>query len=115
MSTDEGPATDAAAGQPSWWHRDHPTFAALTGFYTGLLTVIVVPGAYAAILAAMFSPQRAESLFPFVLVVFAVPAVLIVTPHTRRFGRYMLLGMVLTALVVAGVAAAVLTVLIKSA
>ena len=29
--------------QPDWWHRDHPTFAALSGFFTGLLFVLLVP------------------------------------------------------------------------
>lgn len=115
MSTEEGTAPERPAGEePSWWHRDHPTFAALTGFYTGLVTVIVVPGGFAAVLASMFSASRVEELVPLVLVVLAVPLGLIAAPRTRRFGRYMLLGMVLTAVVVAGVAALVLTVLIRS-
>ena len=114
MSTEEAAESVEPAASPSWWHRDHPTFAALTGFFTGLVTVIVVPGAFAAILAALVTTERAENLFPFVLVILAVPLVLTVVPRTRRFGRYMLLGMVLTALVVVGVAAAVLAVLIKT-
>ena len=99
---------------PDWWHRDHPTFSALTGFFTGLAVVIVVPGAFAAVLRAMFDYDTAEELFPFVLVVLAVPLVLIAIPRTRRFGRYMLLGMLATAVVVLGVAAIVVWILIKT-
>ena len=104
MSTEE----QAPATQPDWWHRDHPTFAALTGFYTGLVFAIVVPGLYVGILAALFGQQRAEDLFPFVLVTLAIPIGLVIAPRTRRFGLYMLIGMVTTALVVGGVSAIVL-------
>ena len=121
---DSGTAVDSAGGPaagedadgtkpaPSWWHRDHPTFSALTGFFTGLLVIIIVPGAFAAVLRAMFDYETAEELFPFGLVTFAVPIGLMVAPHTRRFGRYMLLGMLATAAVVLGVAALVVWILI---
>jgi hypothetical protein len=105
---------EKAAAAPDWWHRDHPTFSALTGFFTGLAVVIVVPGAFAAVLRAMFDYETAEELFPFVLIVLAVPLVLIVPPRTRRFGRYMLLGMLATAVVVLGVAALVVWILIET-
>jgi 4-amino-4-deoxy-L-arabinose transferase-like glycosyltransferase len=112
----EAPDDDAGEGdsrpEPSWWHRDHPTFTALTGFFTGLVVVIVVPGAFAAILRALFDYDTAEDLFPFVLVILAVPIVLIAVPRTRRFGKYMLLGMLATAAVVIGVAALVVWILI---
>jgi hypothetical protein len=115
MSTDEesGPAPVAAddARAPDRWHRDHPTFSALSGFFTGLLTVIVVPGGFAAVLNGVFTFERAEDFFPFVLLILVIPFGLIAAPRTRRFGRYMLLGMVLTAVVVLGVAAVVLWVL----
>lgn len=102
-----------AADEPSWWHRDHPVFAALAGFFTGLVFVIVVPGAYAGLLAALLDYESAEELFPFVLVALAVPIGLLAHPTTRRFGRYMLLGMVSTALVIGGVAALVLWLLVS--
>lgn len=108
----DGPA--ATAGPTvGWWHRDHPVFASLAGFFTGLVFVVVVPGAYAALLASMVDTESAEDLFPFVLVALAVPIALLVHPHTRRFGRYMLLGIVSTALVVGGVAALVLWFLVN--
>ena len=84
MSTDDPgttttePATEEPAATPDWWHRDHPTFAALSGFYAGLLFAIVVPGLYAAILAAVVGQQRAEGLFPFVLVTLIVPLLLVI-------------------------------------
>ena len=99
--------------QPDWWHRDHPTFTALSGFFTGLGFVIVVPGAFAAILSALFDTSTAEELFPFVLLTLGVPIGLLVAPRTRRFGRYMLIGMTTTLIVVVGVAALVLWALVK--
>ncbi|HET9419487.1 MAG TPA: hypothetical protein VFO49_00035 [Nocardioides sp.] len=107
-------ASDDSRPEVSWWHRDHPTFSALTGFFTGLVVVLVVPGGFAAVLRTMFSYDTAEDLFPFVLVMFAVPIVLIAVPRTRRFGRYMLLGMLATAAVVIGVAALVVWILIMT-
>ena len=119
MNTDEGlreaePDDDVApTPAPSWWHRDHPTFYALTGFFTGLVVVIVVPGAFAAMLRAMFDYDTAEELFPFVLVFLALPITLLVVPRSRRFGIYFAIGMVLTALVVLGVASLVLYFMVR--
>ncbi|MDN4172867.1 hypothetical protein QWY28_07950 [Nocardioides sp. SOB77] len=122
MDTEERPgeptAEDgAAAGEDDrrdWWHRDHPVFTPLSGFFTGLVAVTLLPGVYAAVLGALFSVGTAEDLFPYVLVVLAVPLALLVVPRTRRFGRYMLLGMVLTAVVVGGVAALVLWAMVRT-
>jgi hypothetical protein len=100
--------------QPSWWHRDHPVFTPLSGFFTGLVAVIVLPGGYAAVLGSLFSTERAEQLFPYVLLILLVPLALLAVPRTRRFGAYLLLGMVLTALVVAGVAALVLWAMVET-
>ena len=99
--------------QPDWWHRDHPTFAAIAGFFTGLAFVIVVPGLFAALLELVFEDHTAEDLFPFVLVTLAIPLGLVIAPRTRRFGKYMLIGMVTTALVVGGVSALVLWYLVN--
>lgn len=93
---------------PDWWHRDHPVFVPLAGFFTGMVFIIVVPGAYAAVLKAVVGYKQAEELFPYVLAALAVPLALLVPHHTRRFGRYMLFGVVATAVVVIGVAGAVL-------
>jgi hypothetical protein len=108
-ASEEAPATDETAGDgPSWWHRDHPTFSALTGFFTGLLFVALVPAVYVAVLSLMFDNDRVEELFPFVLVTLVVPLVLVMNRRTRRYGTYFWIGIVLTAVVVIGVAAVVL-------
>ena len=112
MTTEqETVAPPESEGEPktvNWWHRDHPTFAALTGFFTGLLFVCLVPAAFAGILNALVGSDRVEDLFPLVLVTLAVPLGLVVFPRTRRFGIYMWIGIITTAIVVLGVGAAVL-------
>lgn len=116
MSTDQeatptepgGSAEPASAREPNWWHRDHPTFTSLVGFFTGLGFVILGPGLFIGLLKLLVDDDTAESLFPFVLVALAVPIGLMVAPRTRRFGRFMLLGMVVTAVVIVGVAVLVL-------
>lgn len=91
-----------------WWHHSHPTFAALTGFFAGMLFVTALPGAFAGILRLLFSYDTAEKLFPLVAVALALPITLLVKRKTRRFGQYMFIGMAITALVVLGVASLVL-------
>lgn len=99
--------------RPDWWHRDHPVFVPLAGFFTGMAFIILVPGTYAAILKALVGYERAEDLFPFVLLTLVVPIGLLVPHHTRKFGRYMLFGVIATAIVVIGVAVGVLWFLIN--
>ena len=100
---------DETPGPPQdWWHRDHPTFTALAGFFTGLLFVTVVPGGFIGVLRLLFSFETAERLFPIVAATLVVPAVLVANARTRRFGTYMVIGMVITALVVLGVTSLVL-------
>jgi hypothetical protein len=113
----ETPASTPAsteAPQVGWWHRDHPTFTALSGFFTGLVFVCLVPAAFAGVLTAVFGSRRVEELFPLVLVMLVVPLVLVLLPRTRRFGTYMWLGIVTTAVVVVGVGGLVLWILISS-
>jgi len=106
---DQDPATSAKRWQlPDWWHRDHPVFVPLAGFFTGMAFIILVPGTYAAILKAMVGYERTEELFPFVLLTLVVPIGLLVPHRTRRFGRYMVFGVFATAIVVIGVAVGVL-------
>ena len=111
---DEQHAADAHERAPDWWHRDHPTFTALTGFFSGMLFVTVVPGGFAALLRLLFDYETAEDLFPFVLVTLVVPIALVAVPRTRRFGKYFALGMVITALVVLGVASLVLYFMVRA-
>jgi 4-amino-4-deoxy-L-arabinose transferase-like glycosyltransferase len=114
------PATEPVASPsgkrfqlPDWWHRDHPVFVPLAGFFTGMAFIILVPGTYAAILKSLVGYERAEDLFPFVLLTLVVPISLLVPHHTRKFGRYMLFGVVATAVVVVGVALGVLWFLLQ--
>ncbi|MBV6727363.1 hypothetical protein [Nocardioides daeguensis] len=100
-------AADEKSRRPDWFHRGHPVFFPLAGFFAGMVAVIVVPGLYAAIVKWVAGYKRAEELFPFVLLMFVVPIGLLVPQHTRRFGRYMLLGMVSTVVVVVSVGGAV--------
>jgi FtsH-binding integral membrane protein len=109
MTTERAPeqATD-------WRQRDHPTFVALAGFFTGMLSVTIVPGAWAGILRLLFRYDTAEELFPWVLVILVVPLCLVLVERTRRFGTYMFIGMVLTTVVVLCVASLVLYFMVRS-
>lgn len=96
-----------------WWHHSHPTFAAIGGFFAGMLWVTALPGLFAAILWLLLGNERAERVFPWVALALVVPVVLLAKRKTRRFGQYMAIGMVLTALVVAGVASLVVYVFVR--
>jgi hypothetical protein len=121
MTTEQTPqqapgqrAAESGQESPDWWQRGHPTFIALAGFFSGMLCVTVVPGAYAGILRLLFHYETAERLFPYILAILAVPAVLVAVPRTRRFGTYMFIGMALTTLVVVTVASLVLFFMVRS-
>jgi hypothetical protein len=103
---DDGP-------EPSWWHRSHPTFAGLMGFFTGIGFVILVPGIYGTLLNAFLGEKTAEKMFPLVLIALVVPLAMLVPRKTRRFAQMMLLGMVATVLVVGLTAALVIWVLVS--
>lgn len=111
---DRTATTTAPEREPDWWHRDHPTFTALAGFFSGLLFVTVVPGAFAGLLRLLFDYETAEEFFPFVLVTLVVPITLLALPRSRRYGKYFLLGMALTAVVVVGVAALVFYLMVRA-
>jgi hypothetical protein len=100
---------------PDWWHRDHPVFTPLTGFFSGLAFMLLVPGLFAAMLETFFSQHTVTDLFPFVLVMLAVPVILVIRRQSRRFGLYFVLGMVATAAVVVGVASLVVWILTATA
>ena len=99
---DVEPATYAHHGR-DWWHRDHPTFTALSAFFCGLAYVALVPAAFAAALTWLFGERAGHEAFLFVLLLLALPLFLVAMPRTQRFGKYMLVGMLVTALVVVGV------------
>lgn len=109
----EEPVWTESGQSHDWWHRDHPTFTALTGFFTGMLFVTAVPGGFAGLLRLLFSYETAEKLFPFVALVLVVPIGLLAYRPTRRFGTYLVIGMALTTLVVLGVASLVLYFMVR--
>ena len=111
--TEPAPAAPEAHHEPDWWHRSHPTFAGVAGFFSGIVYVIVVPGIYATLLNAFLGEKTAARLFPYVLIAVLVPMGLLVPRRTRRFAQLMLVGMVATVLVVAVTAALVLWVLVS--
>ena len=96
-----------------WWHTDHPTFTALAGFFSGMLFVTIVPGGFIGLLRLLFRYDTAEQLFPLIAGVLVVPVALVANQRTRRFGKYMWIGMVLTALVALGVTSLILWYLIS--
>jgi hypothetical protein len=102
------PVEDPRERSFEWWHHSHPTFAGITGFFAGMLFVTAVPGAFAGILRLLFPYETAEQLFPLVLLALALPIFLLVKRKTRRFAQFMFIGMLVTALVVLGVASLVL-------
>ena len=109
METEEARTSEAAPQErPGWWHHSHPTFAGITGFFAGMLYVTALPGAFAGLLRLLFNYDTAEKLFPFVLLALVVPIAMLVKRKTRRFAQFMFVGMVVTALVVLGVASLVL-------
>lgn len=99
--------------EPNWWHRSHPTFAGLVGFFSGVLYVIAVPGIYGALLSWLLPPSKAQALFPLILVALIVPLGMLVPRKTRRFAQFMLLGVVCTAVVVGLTAALVIYVMVQ--
>ena len=104
---------EVATREPDWWHRDHPTFTALTGFFSGLVLVTLAPGLFFAVMSGLFGERTAEEAFPFVLLLLVVPITLIAIPRTSRFGKYLLLGMGVTLLVVFGVGSLVFMLMVN--
>lgn len=113
QATTTAAPVETSARSHDWWRRDHPTFAAITGFFSGMLFVTVVPGGFAGVLRLLFDYHTASRLFPLVAVTLVVPTALVANARTRRFGLHFVLGMVITALVVLGVASLVLYFMVR--
>jgi hypothetical protein len=107
-ATQVRPTPDPATRPPDFWHREHPTFQALSGFFAGLLYVVLVPAAFVGLLHLVVDDETTNDLFPLVLLALALPIGLVTSHRTRRFGGYMLVGMLVTAIVVLGVAGLVI-------
>lgn len=107
---------EVVAEAPRFWHRDHPVFTPLAGFFTGVLTVIVVLGLLGAILDLVgFDISESPWVFLVALgVLLAANLVLVVVEGTRRFARYMLFGILTTPAVVAAVASLTFWILLSN-
>jgi hypothetical protein len=110
---DGAPEDEDPGPPPSWWHRSHPTFAGLVGFFSGVAYVIIIPGVYATILGLLLSDSAAQRLFPLVLVALVIPLAMLVPRKTRRFAQFMFLGIISTALVIAATTALVIWVMVR--
>lgn len=90
------------------------TKTAILGFYFGVVCMLFAPVLYFSATRWLFPDATAGDLAPFALLQLAVPAILVAVPRTRRFGLYMVLGLIVTGIVVSVSAVAALFVLIKS-
>ena len=79
-----------------------------------MLFVTALPGAFIGVLRLLFTYETAENLFPLVLIALALPIAMLVKRKTRRFAQFMFVGMVVTALVVLGVASLVLYLMVDA-
>ena len=111
---DQPSGVDDDGPEPSWWHRSHPTFAGLVGFFAGVAYVIAVPGAYAALLGLLVKDSSTQQqLFPLVLLALVIPVAMLVPRKTRRFAMFMFLGIFSTALVITLTAALTIWVMVR--
>jgi hypothetical protein len=105
--------------QRDWWHRDHPTFTAISGFFSGLVLATVVPGLFMATVRFFAddstAERTAEEAFPFVLLFLVIPIAAVAFPQTRRFGTYLMFGIVVALAVVIGVGTFVFWLMIRYA
>lgn len=114
MRVEESATADQPGVAPrtaDWWHRDHPTFTALTGFFSGLLFASLVPVVFVVVMDALFEERTTREAFPFVLLALVVPTLLVISSRTRRFGTYMWIGIAVAAAIIGGVGAFVLIML----
>lgn len=103
--------------EPRFWHRDHPVSTPLSGFFTGVLLVVVVLGLLGAILDLVVGYDVGAHPWVFLValgVLLAANLVLVVVGGTRRFARYMLFGILTTPAVVVVTGAATLALLVKN-
>lgn len=99
------------------WHRSHPVFTPLAGFFTGVLTVVVVLALLGAILDLVLGYDVSEHPWVFLValgVLLAVNLTLVFLGGTRRFARYMLFGILTTPAVVLAVSSLTFWLLLQS-
>lgn len=80
-------------------------------FFAGVLYVIVVPGVMVTVGSTLWPEYATPGLIFTGLVTLTPPIALLVPSRTRRFAAYMLVGMAVTLIVLAGVAVAFIALL----
>lgn len=121
----EGQAASSASGRGGArrqrrlrpWHRDHPAWAPLAGFFTGFFLVIAALVLLGWLVEEVFDYDVTSHpwiLLVAVAVVFVVNVALLVRQESRRFARYMLFGVLVTPVVIFGVGALTTYLLIRS-
>jgi hypothetical protein len=100
--------------QPVWAHSAYPepvvtgshNGSSLGGFFSGVVWVIVVPGLLLTLVNVVAPDDTLIGAIAACALALAVPIALLFPGRTRRFGGYMLIGMTVTVIVLAGVLAA---------
>jgi len=109
---------------PNWGHGQSPyspdgstggskVGLSVGGFFTGVAWVVIVPALLAAVIGAILNNAQPAFIAAGVLSVLP-PIVLLFIPKARRFGAFWLMGMAVTAIVLAGVCAAFIALLYAS-
>lgn len=124
---DEEPEAPARSRRPrggrrraekrGWFHRGHPVFTPLAGFFTGVLSLVVILGALGWVLRNVLDVDLSENpryFFYALGALLVIDIALLVVPRTRRFAKYMLAALVTTPIVVGGVGALTLYLLLKN-
>lgn len=105
------------AEKRGWFHRGHPVFTPLAGFFTGVLSLVVILGALGWVLRNVLDVDLSENpryFFYALGALLVIDIALLVVPRTRRFAKYMLAALVTTPIVVGGVGALTLYLLLKN-
>jgi len=86
----------------------------LGGFFAGVAWVIVVPGVMVTIGSTLWPDFATPGLLFTALVTFGVPLAMLVARRTRRFAAFLLIGMAVTLIVLAGVCVAFIALITSS-
>ncbi|MGD9959811.1 hypothetical protein [Nocardioides sp.] len=88
--------------------------SSLGGFFTGVAWLFVVPAITVGIGSSLWPDFAGPGLTFTALVTLGGPIALLFHPRTRRFGAFMLIGMAVTLIVLAGVCVAFIALLTQS-
>jgi hypothetical protein len=83
----------------------------LGGFFAGVAWIIIVPGLLLTLVNTLAPNDTGAGFLAAGLIALAAPIALLFSGKTRRFGAFMLIGMAVTMIVVAGVCVAFIALL----